>query len=84
MCSAVRPCRGCSRPGRPGLCWGWKLAGSHGVLSETGRGLCIQIREKRPPVIPGVGPGLRTPAWQGRVKNVFMEELVEEHKWMLK
>lgn len=43
-----------------------------------------QIREKRPPTIIGVGPGLRTPVWQGRVKNVFIKKLAVEHKWMLK
>lgn len=43
-----------------------------------------QTRWKRPPTIMGVGPGLRTPAWQGRVKNVFIKDLAEEHKWMLK
>lgn len=52
-----------------------------GLLAGT---FTPQIREKRPPTIIGVGPDLRTPVWQGRVKNVFIKKLAVEYKWMLK
>lgn len=37
-----------------------------------GRGALSSSQEKRPSPVTGVGPGLRTPAWQGRRKNVFI------------